>query len=59
MKQSRKDRIVGAVREAKGRVAEIAAHVTNDPDKVAEARKEQIAGRIQNTVGKLEDLVGK
>jgi len=59
MKQSTKDEIEGAVREAKGAVKERAGRVTNVPNVAAEGHAERLAGRAQAKAGEIEAAMKK
>ncbi|MEN2976693.1 CsbD family protein (plasmid) [Tistrella bauzanensis] len=52
-----KDRIEGGVREAKGKVKEVAGRVTGDRQTEAEGRGEKTAGKVQGEYGKAKDTV--
>ncbi len=57
MKRSTRNRIAGAVHDVKGRVKEEMGHLTNDAGLEAKGIVEQIAGKVQTTVGDLEKAV--
>jgi uncharacterized protein YjbJ (UPF0337 family) len=52
-----KDRIEGAVHQAKGSVKEAAGKVMGDKKTQAEGAAEKAAGKVQNTVGGAKDAV--
>ncbi len=52
-----KDRIEGSVEQAKGKVKEIAGKMTGDSKLKNEGKAQQVAGKVQNTVGGLKDAV--
>ena len=52
-----KDRIQGAVHQAKGAVKEMAGKVTGDKKTQAEGAAEKAAGKVQNAVGGAKDAV--
>lgn len=52
-----KDRIDGSVEQAKGKVKEVAGNVTGDSKLKNEGKAQQVAGKVQNTVGGLKDAV--
>lgn len=52
-----KDRIVGAAKQAKGAVKEVAGKVTGDAKLQAEGAADKAAGKIQNAVGGAKDAV--
>jgi len=55
-----KDRIKGSFEQAKGKVKEVAGKATGDAKLEAEGKADQVAGKVQNTVGGLKDsLRGK
>lgn len=59
MKQSTKDQIAGGLHKVKGNVKEKAGQVTNNPDLEAEGKAENLAGKIQKTVGRVEKVFEK
>ncbi len=59
MKDSTKDKIEGAVHNAKGAVKEKLGHATNDPDLEAEGQDEKLGGKIQKKVGDIEKVFEK
>ena len=52
-----KDRIEGAVEQAKGKVTEVAGKVTGDSKLEGEGKADQVAGKIQNTIGGIKDTL--
>jgi uncharacterized protein YjbJ (UPF0337 family) len=52
-----KDRIQGAVEQAKGKIKEVAGKVTGDVKLEAEGKTQQTAGKIQNAVGGFKDAL--
>lgn len=52
-----KDRIEGAAEQAKGKVKEVAGKVTGDSKLENEGKADQIAGKIQNTIGGIKDTL--
>jgi uncharacterized protein YjbJ (UPF0337 family) len=52
-----KDRVEGAMHQAKGAVKEAAGKVTGDKKTQAEGAAEKAAGKVQNTVGGAKDAV--
>ena len=50
-----KDRIEGSLKQAKGKVKETAGKVTGDAKLQGEGKADQVAGKVQNTVGGLKD----
>lgn len=59
MKDSTKDKVEGAIHDAKGTVKEKIGHATNDPDLEAEGTDEKVAGKIQKKVGDVEKVFEK
>ena len=52
-----KDRVEGSVEQAKGKVKEIAGKVTGDSKLESEGKGDQVAGKIQNTIGGIKDTL--
>jgi uncharacterized protein YjbJ (UPF0337 family) len=52
-----KDRVEGALHQAKGSVKEAAGKVTGDKKTQAEGVAEKTAGKVQNTAGGAKDAV--
>lgn len=50
-----KDRVEGAVHQAKGSVKEAVGKVTGDKKTQAEGTAEKVAGKVQNTAGGVKD----
>ena len=50
-----KDRVEGAMHQAKGKVKEVAGKVTGDAKTEAEGKTEKTAGKVQNAVGGIKD----
>ena len=59
MNQSTKDRIEGAIHEAKGKVKETAGQVLNKPDLEIEGKTEDFGGKVQKKVGQIEQVFEK
>lgn len=59
MKDSTKDKIEGAVHEAKGHVKEKVGHATNNPNLENEGADEKLGGKIQKKVGDIEKVLEK
>jgi uncharacterized protein YjbJ (UPF0337 family) len=59
MKDSTKDKVAGAVHEAKGAVKEKVGQATNNPDLEAEGSGEKLAGKVQKKVGDVEKVFEK
>jgi uncharacterized protein YjbJ (UPF0337 family) len=52
-----KDRVEGSLEQAKGKVKEVAGKVTGDSKLESEGKGEQVAGKIQNTIGGIKDTL--
>lgn len=52
-----KDRIEGSAQQAKGVLKEMAGKVTGDAKLEAEGKSEKAAGKVQNAVGGLKDIL--
>ena len=59
MKDSAKDKVEGAVHDAKGTVKEKIGHATKNPNLEAEGQDEKVAGKIQKKVGDIEKVFEK
>jgi uncharacterized protein YjbJ (UPF0337 family) len=59
MKDSTKDKVEGAVHEAKGTLKEKVGHAINNPDLEAEGTDEKVAGKIQKKVSDIETVFEK
>jgi uncharacterized protein YjbJ (UPF0337 family) len=59
MKDSTKDKVAGAVHEAKGAVKEKIGRSTNDPALETEGTDEKVGGKIQKKVGDVEKVFEK
>jgi uncharacterized protein YjbJ (UPF0337 family) len=59
MKDSIKDKVQGAVHDAKGTVKEKIGHATNNPNVEAEGQDEKVAGKIQKKVGDIKKVFEK
>jgi len=59
MKDSTKDKVQGAVHEAKGAVKEKLGHATNSPALEDEGTDEKVAGKVQKKVGDVEKVFEK
>ncbi len=51
------DRIKGSAEQAKGKVKEVAGKLTGDSKLEGEGKADQVAGKIQNTVGGIKDML--
>jgi uncharacterized protein YjbJ (UPF0337 family) len=54
-----KDRIAGAVKQAKGAVKEAAGKVLGDAKLTADGKSDKVEGKIQNAIGGLKDTLKK
>jgi uncharacterized protein YjbJ (UPF0337 family) len=52
-----KDRIKGSAQQAKGTLKEMAGKVTGDAKLEAEGKSDKAAGKVQNAVGGLKDIL--
>lgn len=52
-----KDRVDGAVKQAKGKAKEVAGKVLGDAKLKGEGKAEQTAGKVQNAVGGAKDVL--
>jgi uncharacterized protein YjbJ (UPF0337 family) len=52
-----KDRVDGAARNIGGKVKEAAGKLVGDEKLKAEGRTDQVAGKVQNTIGGIKDAV--
>ena len=59
MKNSTKDKVQGAVHDAKGAIKEKIGRATNNPNLEAEGRHEKVGGKIQKKVGDIEKVFEK
>lgn len=59
MKDSTKDKVHGAVHEAKGAIKEKTGKAANDPELQEEGSDEKLAGKIQKKVGDVEKVFEK
>jgi uncharacterized protein YjbJ (UPF0337 family) len=59
MKDSTKDKVQGAVHEAKGKVKEKIGQLTKNPRLEDEGTDEKVAGKIQKKVGDVEKVFEK
>ena len=54
-----KDRVDGAVKQAKGVLKEAAGKVLGDSKLVADGKSDKIEGKVQNAIGGLKDALKK
>jgi uncharacterized protein YjbJ (UPF0337 family) len=59
MKESTKDKVQGAVRDAKGALKEKVGHAANILELEAEGQDEKVGGKIQKKVGDIEKVFEK
>jgi uncharacterized protein YjbJ (UPF0337 family) len=59
MKDSTKDKVQGAIHNAKGAVKEKIGRATNNPNLEAEGQDEKVGGKIQKKVGDVEKVFEK
>jgi uncharacterized protein YjbJ (UPF0337 family) len=59
MDDSTKDKVEGALHQAKGAVKEKIGHVTNNPDLEDEGTAEKVGGKVQKKVGDIEKVFEK
>jgi uncharacterized protein YjbJ (UPF0337 family) len=52
-----KDRIEGTAKQAKGKVKEVAGKATGDSKLKGEGKADQVAGKIQNSIGGIKDTL--
>jgi len=52
-----KDRIEGAVEQTKGKVKEVAGKLIGDSKLEGEGKADQVAGKVQNTIGGIKDTL--
>lgn len=59
MNDSTKDKLQGAVHQAKGKLKEVAGKVTDNPKLQAEGVAEKVLGKVQQKAGDIEKALGK
>lgn len=59
MKQSTTDQVKGKFHELKGKVKEELGHAVGNPDVESEGQAENIAGKVQKKIGKIENVFEK
>jgi uncharacterized protein YjbJ (UPF0337 family) len=59
MKPSTENEIAGKVHEVKGTIKENVGQLTNDPDLEGEGIVENITGKVQKNIGRVEKAVEK
>jgi len=58
MKSSMKDKVKGALHEAKGKVREMAGEIIDNPELEAKGKAEKIAGKAQQKIGQVKKVLG-
>jgi uncharacterized protein YjbJ (UPF0337 family) len=58
MKSSTKDRMMGRVQEAKGKVKEEAGRASRDPNLQDHGTAEKLGGKVQRKVGEVKKVFG-
>lgn len=59
MKSSTKDQAEGTFHQIKGSVKEAAGKISGKPELEAEGKAENTAGKVQEKVGELKEVLGK
>jgi uncharacterized protein YjbJ (UPF0337 family) len=59
MKDSTKDKVQGAVHDAKGTLKDKIGNAINNPNLEAEGQDEKVGGKIQKKVGDIEKVFEK
>jgi uncharacterized protein YjbJ (UPF0337 family) len=59
MKPSTENEIAGKVHEVKGTIKEKVGQLTNDPDLEGEGIVENITGKVQKNIGRMEKVIEK
>jgi uncharacterized protein YjbJ (UPF0337 family) len=59
MKPSTENEIAGKVHEVKGTIKEKVGQLTNDPDLEGEGIVENITGKVQKNIGRVEKVIEK
>ncbi len=59
MNPSTNDQVAGKLHEVKGKVKQLAGQATSNPDLESEGNVENLAGKIQQKVGKIEKVFEK
>jgi uncharacterized protein YjbJ (UPF0337 family) len=59
MKPSTENEIAGKVHEVKGTIKEKVGQLTNDPDLEGEGIVENVTGRVQKNIGRMEKVIEK
>jgi len=59
MKASTKDQAEGTFHELKGKIKEVAGHLSDNPKLEGEGLGEKVAGKVQNKIGQVEKVLEK
>jgi uncharacterized protein YjbJ (UPF0337 family) len=59
MKSSIRDKAEGTFHEAKGKAKEMAGKLTDNPELEAEGTNEKIAGKVQEKIGQVKEVLRK
>ena len=59
MSSSLKDKVQGTLREAKGKIKEVAGKVTDNPKLEAKGTVEKLTGKAERKLGEIKKVVGK
>jgi uncharacterized protein YjbJ (UPF0337 family) len=59
MNSSTKDKIRGKFHELKGKVKQKAGQAAGNPDTESEGQAENLAGKVQNKIGQIENVFEK
>jgi len=59
MASAEKDKLKGALHQAKGKVKEIAGKITDNPKLKAKGVAEKLAGKAQKKLGQIKTVIGK
>ena len=59
MKSSTRDETEGSWHKVKGKIKEIAGKIMNRPDLEVEGRNESRAGKVQEKIGDVKNVIGK
>ena len=59
MKSSTRDKAEGTFHELKGKVKEVAGKLSDNPKLEGEGLGEKLAGKVQNKVGQVEQVLEK
>ncbi len=59
MASAEKDKLKGALHQAKGKVKEIAGKITDNPKLKAKGVAEKLAGKAQQKLGQIKTVIGK